>query len=264
MSERAGIPFYVVLSDYLPGRLSVIRVEIYDPGTGVAVSAASNTGLTEIRTSTYSGLRTIPTAGEFIVRWTDTSDAEFIAEQVVDVLSVAAPPVSVVGWLPTVEDVAAYLRARTRDDEDEEDETFNNDTRPTEDQVLRLIGLAAGDLVMCAGAWLPEVLWPKAANVIALRAALMVELSFFPEQINTDQSPYSQLKELYDEDREELCGLAAAFRPPEVPGSTDEEGPPLFYFGDGAGFGETTIEIVPENETMIIRGEDPVLDWWSL
>ncbi|NAZ73858.1 hypothetical protein GTQ99_00235 [Kineococcus sp. T13] len=52
-----------------------------------------------------------------------------------------------------------------------------------------------------------------AAELVALRAAMAVELSYFPEQIQTDSSPYDRLKELYDQ------GVKAA-----LPRVTEESG----------------------------------------
>jgi hypothetical protein len=42
------------------------------------------------------------------------------------------------------------------------------------------------------------VLQDAARRVAAIGTALLVELSYFPEQTATGRSPYDQLKELYD------------------------------------------------------------------
>lgn len=166
-------------------------------------------------------------------------------------------------WKPDVDMVASFLRARTRDDEGVEVGTFNSDTRPTDEQVTSIIDTAAADMAGCSGDWIPDSLDPKSQGVIALRAAMIVELSYWPEQISTDQSPYAQLKELYDEGRVELCALTASYRPPDSPGATDEEGPPLFSFGDGLDIMNETIEVDPTTETMTVR-EGRILEWYGL
>jgi hypothetical protein len=100
-------------------------------------------------------------------------------------------------WAPSVADVGAVLRARTKDTNGNEIGTFNDDTRPTEDQVGELIDTAVSDIESEVGT-VPDVLQDAARRVSAISSALLVELSFFPEQIATGRSPYDQLKELYD------------------------------------------------------------------
>jgi hypothetical protein len=54
-----------------------------------------------------------------------------------------AVPIDIV---PTVADVAALLRARTKDVNGEEIGTFNDDTRPTSSQAITLIDEAVADI----------------------------------------------------------------------------------------------------------------------
>ena len=105
---------------------------------------------------------------------------------------------------PTVEDVAALLRARTQDNNDVEIGTFNDDTRPTGDEVQKMIDMAAdliygatGDLTAlpCSGA---ENIREAANRFWALMSAMLVELSYFPEQVEDNRSPYEHYKELFD------------------------------------------------------------------
>ena len=100
-------------------------------------------------------------------------------------------------WAPLVADVGAILRARTKDSNGNELGTFTANTRPTGDQVDELIETAITDIESEVGS-VPDVLQDAARRVAALGTALLVELSFFPEQISTGRSPYDQLKELYD------------------------------------------------------------------
>lgn len=101
-------------------------------------------------------------------------------------------------WAPAVADVAAVLRSRTKDRNGTEVGTFNADTRPTNGQVTAEIELAVGDVVSVFSEELPEVTWPQAKRVVALGTAMLVELSYFPEQVASGKSPYEQLKALYD------------------------------------------------------------------
>jgi len=99
-------------------------------------------------------------------------------------------------WAPSVADVAAYIRARTKDTNGNEAGTFNSLTRPTAAQVDALIQTASEEIAAEVGD-VPDILQPVARRVAALGGALWVELTYFPEQINRN-SPYEQLKERYD------------------------------------------------------------------
>jgi hypothetical protein len=120
-------------------------------------------------------------------------------------------------WLPSVGAVGALLRARTRDSQGNEVGTFTADTRPTEEQVLGLITSAAGDLSSAAGADLPEAVWHSAFTAAAYKTAMLVELSYFPEQVANGRSPYEQMESLH---KEALKNLKAAveYSGGDVPG----------------------------------------------
>src|SRR5215831_929102 len=103
---------------------------------------------------------------------------------------------------PTVEQVALLIRARTKDANGLEVGTFDADTRPTDVQVeehidasMALVGIRFG----------PSTNWPAEAqaafaSLVAYRAALRIEKSYFPEQVRTDRSAYAQLREEYLDD----------------------------------------------------------------
>lgn len=92
----------------------------------------------------------------------------------------AEPPASP-AWYPDVAAVAALVWTRTNDKVGVRG-SFNDDTRPTADQVGELIALVAGEVSGAAGPDLPEVLHGRARRCVTLGAAAMVERSFFPEQ----------------------------------------------------------------------------------
>jgi hypothetical protein len=100
-------------------------------------------------------------------------------------------------WAPLVADVGAILRARTKDSNGNELGSFTANTRPTGDQVDELIETAITDIESEVGS-VPDVLQDAARRVAAIGTALLVELSFFPEQITNGRSPYDRLKDLYD------------------------------------------------------------------
>lgn len=102
-------------------------------------------------------------------------------------------------WAPTVADVGAILRARTQqalEDGGGEAGTFNTTTRPTAEQVTALIEQACSDVTADLGSTtLGERCEPLAKRACALSAAMLVELSYFPEQVASDHSPYDKLME---------------------------------------------------------------------
>lgn len=113
---------------------------------------------------------------------------------------------------PTVQDVANLLRARTKDDFGNEAGTFTDSTRPTSMAVDAHIDAA----VALVGTRLPSLdvidvdLLPAVANVVAYRAALRIEKSYFPEQVMSDRSAYEQLRQEYLDDLEALVDVATS------------------------------------------------------
>jgi hypothetical protein len=103
-------------------------------------------------------------------------------------------------WLPSITDVARLVMSRTKDKYGNEVGTFNSNTRPTNVQVSELITEMADRVTDVIGDEVPEQLWSDAASVVAERTAMEIELSYFPEQVNTNRSAYKDLKEQYEED----------------------------------------------------------------
>lgn len=101
---------------------------------------------------------------------------------------------------PTLADVGATLRARTRSDETGgETGTFTADTRPTGDEVTAHIASAAEVVALRLGVRVPTNALPAARLAVTYRAAYMIELSLQPDQTDGTDSVYARLKALYDE-----------------------------------------------------------------
>lgn len=133
-------------------------------------------------------------------------------------------------WPVQVRDVGSILRSRTKDTEGNELGTFTENTRPTEEQVLSLINNAVGDLSSAVGSDIPEAYWAQAAAVAVYKTAMLVELSYFPEQVAQGRSPYEQLKGVYSE---ALANLKAALNEAgeNVPGdAAGAPSPPSYAF----------------------------------
>jgi hypothetical protein len=134
---------------------------------------------------------------------------------------------------PTFQAVSDLMRTRTTDERGEEVGLFTDDgrTRPTASQVTRLIEQANTMVLARTGSLDPEVLEcdtsesiiSQANYVTALLAACLIELSYFPEQIGTDRSPYEGYKDLFESLIESLVTAARECRAGEVtPEPTDE------------------------------------------
>jgi hypothetical protein len=77
---------------------------------------------------------------------------------------------------------------------------FTADTRPTAAEVETFINQAAIEVRARIGQDIKdEGLLAFARNVVALRAAMAVEMSYRPEQADERSSAYDELKALYDE-----------------------------------------------------------------
>jgi hypothetical protein len=89
--------------------------------------------------------------------------------------------------------------------------------------VESLIGLAAGDVAMRTGSSFPDDLAEAATNAIALKAAQLVELSYFPEQADDRLMAYQSLRLSYEEavarlvQAVEVRGLFAETEPDPAP-----------------------------------------------
>ncbi len=137
-----------------------------------------------------------------------------------------APP-----YAPDLGDVGAILRARTLDSNGVETGTFNSDTRPTGSETERLIAQATDDVTDQTGIQIPSALWRPTRSVIAYRAAMLVELSYFPEQVGAGKSPYPQYEALYADALTRLIAAAREAASGEAPGVGDDPGFAVYSFG---------------------------------
>jgi hypothetical protein len=90
--------------------------------------------------------------------------------------------VAALAYTPSVQDVARYLRARTRGPDGSEVGTFDSTTVPTDDQVEAIIDLAMPIVSGMLGL-VPATCEVGARSLAALKAAEMIEVSYFPEQL---------------------------------------------------------------------------------
>lgn len=100
---------------------------------------------------------------------------------------------------PTVDELGKLMRARTKVSGSGGGEagTFNANTRPTAVEAQEIIERAADAVRMRVGP-IPDHLAAQARFVVTLMAAQLVELSYYPEQTNAEQSAYAQYNALYE------------------------------------------------------------------
>jgi hypothetical protein len=100
-------------------------------------------------------------------------------------------------WTPATTDVAAVIHNRTTVLGSEVGD-FTTQTNPTAVEVQAFIAHATDEV----GLRLPDSLdarWqPFAKRLAALRAAMMVEVSYDDDRTTNDTSTYARLKEMYD------------------------------------------------------------------
>jgi hypothetical protein len=99
-------------------------------------------------------------------------------------------------WTPEVADVAVHLLARTRLNNGTLAKTFTSGTTPTDVDVQGIINQQTR-LMRPRMGQVPAELADSATALVALKCALVVERSYFVEQISTDMSPYKSLMAEY-------------------------------------------------------------------
>lgn len=222
ITARPGDTFTAVLTGAPQGLVGTLTLGIRELPSESVVSPQATAGITETvlgdSTSNYSGERTAPTDTSKLYEVVWVNGATELTEDLH--LSGFAAPAEL---LPTVDEVAALLTARTVDDGGNTVGTFTDATTPTGAQVTDLIDKAWRDVRRELG---PEVadtdddsLKADLRDLTALRVAMYVELSYYPEQANEDGSVYQQYLAMW---LEGVRSLAATLR--SDPGDTQSYG----------------------------------------
>lgn len=177
--------------------------------------------------------------GWYQVEWLDEDLNRSVAPPVQNLQTTRA-------YRPLVGDVGELIRARTRNENGNLLGTFTATTTPTYEQVDRVIDTAMRKLEAKFGPDMAAELVGSASHVVALRAAMLVELSYFGDQIRTDRSPYAALEVLYKEaladwqlERKQL-GIDGI---PDTADDTSAAGLPAYSFpviGSECDWGEVT------------------------
>lgn len=117
---------------------------------------------------------------------------------------------------PTVDQVASYIRVRTRDLDGEETGTFNADTRPTADQATAIALQAARYVSLKLGN--PATEWKgdliaAATDTAAMYAAWQAETSFHTDGSDQETQLAIQLGQMYSDQLAALLATAQDDQP---------------------------------------------------
>lgn len=202
-----GQTFEATLDGADSGLVGTLGVRIIDTPTGTTVRARTTAGIVEAPAA--SGLYAVALvasddddvqlpAGGYSLVWDNGADPpDYYRDELIITSSLSVGPV--VGVTPTIADVATLMRARTTVMGVEQG-TFTENTRPTDEQVENLIGQASGEVgARLAIDDLPSGLNGAAATLIALRTAMLIEASYFPDTQDTGQSAYDRYRQLYED-----------------------------------------------------------------
>lgn len=169
------------------------------PGTGYVYRYVTSDPLT---TTIYYAFQIATTGftGEIVITWLSTGVGAASLTKSIE-QNVSEIQGSVYPWAPGVDDVGAILRARTLTKNGLVAGTFNSYTTPSDVAVISLINQACSDVQDAIGPQtnVPVSLYSGVESLAAIGAALLIELGYFPEQINSGRSPYPQLKTQYDD-----------------------------------------------------------------
>jgi hypothetical protein len=167
--------------------------------------------------------------GWYRVKWLSGVDETAPSEPVQNLSQLSG------GMRPTLTDVASKVRARTKVKGGNELGTFNQNTRPTDDEVEDLIDDACDEVL--GKIKLPESgtkYERRARGLVALYTAMLVELSFFPEQVGTPKSPYDAYSALYDKRLKALIAEGETGEPQGEGGNAgDSPGDAAWTFPEG-------------------------------
>lgn len=101
-----------------------------------------------------------------------------------NILDTDFPVVDRLRVAPSVQEVALLERTRTVDQSGEEQGDFTPSTRPKITEVEELIQQAVELTLADLPDYVPESLYPRVQQAITLKAAVLIELSFYREQYN--------------------------------------------------------------------------------
>lgn len=251
IEARPGEIFHHPVSDLPPGLVGTITYELYDID-GVAVIPETIVGVVEPRPGTYVFTGTAPSPVEETAYFGkfDPKDGSDPLEEAVHVTAVRTINVPLGGAVPSVPDIGERLHLRTITRGQNYVGTFTDETKPKENQVLGLIAKAYRHVTSKTGDPVPEKFQYDVRNMVEIYTAMLIELSYYPDQIREGRSPYPELKKLYDEGMIALLeslGAEGASAVDEVPAANAE---PAYAF-PAASIPDDFHQPTPTTETWV-------------
>lgn len=143
-------------------------------------------------------------------------------------------------WAPTPASVAALLMARTVDEDGIERGTWTSATRPTLNQVQTLLEFAILEVEDSLRYAVTDARHDDAARLAALRAAVLIEGSYFPGEVAEDRSPHRQYQAMF------LSGIERLQAELGAKGNA---------YGTGGGYGSVAVR------SGILSEDDGLIDW---
>jgi hypothetical protein len=158
---------------------------------------------------------------------------------------------SMEAWVPTLREVAIHIRNRTVERSTNKFlGTFTDKTRPTDEEVWETITLALDDIEADTGRLdrpgIGPVSYKAVRALVALRAAMLIERSFYSEQIGTNKSPYPGLERDWERRLPKIVNAVAEDIVGEVEPTPE---------GDGSGGSVASVD-----NALVVRQGSNVLD----
>jgi hypothetical protein len=191
----------VTLTNLPEGLVGTLGIRLEDSDNAI-LHARSTADVTEFAAGSYRKWITFPETKGIYVLIADANGVEAIEEFRVttDPLLLTADPLDV-DWRPALVEVGALVRTRTKSKMGGSPlGTFTDNTPIKADEVEALISYATASVAARIGlSPCSDALKSRARGMAALYTAMLIELSYFPEQVGSDRSPYAKYKELYDD-----------------------------------------------------------------
>jgi hypothetical protein len=234
--------FVVTLSDYTPparaDKTSYTSVRI-EEAAGVAgpftvidtIARAADVDPEYPATRDFTTAKATLSEGFYRVTYVDQSGGTSTPSEVVQNASKLAG-----GSRPSIAEVASLLRARTKAIGGKEVGTFNTQTRPTADEVDNLIDEGIDEVLGKVKVPEPGTAYEgRVRGAIALYAAILIELSYFPEQVGSAKSPVASYEKLYEKRIKSLIAESITGEVDGEGGASSEPADPAWTFPNNVG-----------------------------
>lgn len=211
-----GQPITAVLQSAPTGLTGVIGVRI-EKSDGTNHTPRTTAGIVEVEADSGIYVKDDLVAPDekatYVVVWdTGGGTPTFASEEllVATDLPTPAPPIGDITWAPSVDDVAALLQARLAKRGGGMAQTFDDTTRPTAQQVEKLIARGVQAVVSRVGADpCSDELKDMAGSTAAIYTAMLVEQSYYPGQTRDAGSSFQSLLSLWKDDIKALDSRVA-------------------------------------------------------